>query len=453
MRKYFGTDGVRGKANEFPMTATFALRLGQAAARQFTNSKKIHRVVIGKDTRISGYMFENALVSGICSMGVDAVQVGVIPTPAIAFLAKSLRADAGVVISASHNPYYDNGIKFFSGDGYKLPDAVELKIEQYTDELIANGDVPISADRIGKAYRIDQAIGRYIEFAKKSINDEIDFKGLKIVVDCAHGATYKVGPMAFIELGADIEVLGVEPNGFNINEGYGATAPEKMAQKVKDTGADVGVSFDGDGDRLIVADENGEIVDGDVIMAICANYMKENDKLNGDTVVATVMSNYGFERSLNGLGIDVVRSAVGDRYVLEEMRNNGFNLGGEQSGHLIFSDHNTTGDGLISALQIIKVMVKTGKKLSELKKIIELYPQILINFMVKEKVPLEQLPETEKLIKSCEEKLAGKGRVLVRYSGTENKLRVMVEGDNEDQIKAMAEEIGEHACKEIEEVV
>lgn len=452
MRKYFGTDGIRGRANEFPMTASFALRLGQAAAARFMNGKKIHRIVIGKDTRISGYMFENALVAGICSMGADAVLLGVQPTPAVAYITRSVRADAGIVISASHNPYHDNGIKFFNHDGFKLPDEVEMDIERITEELVEKGEVPISADRIGKAYRLDTAVGRYVEFAKSSFEKDIDLMGLKIVVDCANGATYKVAPHAFVELGADIKLIGDEPNGYNINAGYGAVAPERMAALVKETGADIGISFDGDGDRLIVADENGVVVDGDLIMGICANYLNKQKKLNKSTVVATVMSNYGFEKSLETKGIKLIRSNVGDRYVLEEMVKNGYNLGGEQSGHLIFSDHNTTGDGLISSLQLLSVMVREGKPLSELKKFIELCPQVLNNVIVKKKVPLDQLPKTTNLIAKAEKDLEGSGRILVRYSGTENKLRVMVEGEDADKINSYAQEIADSAVKEIEAV-
>ncbi|MGE4318098.1 MAG: phosphoglucosamine mutase [Deferribacterales bacterium] len=453
MRKYFGTDGVRGLANEFPMTATFALRLGQAAARQFyKGGKKVHRIVIGKDTRISGYMFESALVAGITSMGLDAVLVGVLPTPAIAFITRSLRADAGVVISASHNPYHDNGIKFFSGDGYKLPDEVELEIEQYTEELIESGKVSISTDRIGKAYRIDTAIGRYVEFAKNTFDKEIDLMGLRLVVDCSNGATYKVAPLSFEELGAKISVIGNEPNGTNINEGCGSVYPESMCAKVIEKKADMGISFDGDGDRVIFSDENGEIVDGDIIMGICAKYMKEKGQLSKNTMVSTVMSNLGFERSMNGMGIDVVRTEVGDRYVMAEMLKSGYNLGGEQSGHIIFSDYNTTGDGMVSAMQLLKVVVSTGKPLSELKKIIELYPQTLKNYKVKNKIPLSELPKTSAEIAAVEKTLGKTGRVFVRYSGTENKLRVMLEGADIAKIEEYAENIGQTALKEIEEL-
>jgi len=451
MRKYFGTDGVRGKANEFPMTATFALRLGQAVAKHFSNSgKKIHRIVIGKDTRISGYMFESALVSGITSMGLDAVLVGVLPTPAIAFITRGLRADAGVVISASHNPYYDNGIKFFSGDGFKLPDEIELEIEKITEAMIENGEIPISTDRIGKAYRIDTAVGRYVEFAKNTFDKDIDLKGLKLVVDCGNGADYKVAPMAFEELGAKIFVIGDEPDGVNINAECGSVYPEQMCSLVKEKGADIGISFDGDGDRVIFADENGDIVDGDIIMGICAKHMNSEGLLKKNTMVCTVMSNFGFEKSMEKEGVKLISTDVGDRYVMAEMMKNGYNLGGEQSGHIIFSDFNTTGDGLVSAMQLLKVIVRTGKPLSELKKFITLYPQVLKNVKVKRKLPLEKLVKTSKEIEAINKELEGTGRVLVRYSGTENKLRVMLEGENLSKITEYADNIGSLAVKEIE---
>lgn len=445
MRKYFGTDGVRGKANIFPMTADFALKLGMAAAKIFKNGNKKHKIVIGKDTRISGYMFENAIVSGICSMGVDAIIVGVLPTPAIAFITRSLRADAGVVISASHNLYYDNGIKFFSSDGFKLPDMLEIEMERLLDENLEFE----SFEDVGKAYRIETAIGRYVEYAKASFDKKYDLKGLKIVIDCANGAAYKVAPMAISELGADIVIINDRPNGKNINENCGAVYPDQLCQTVKDVKADVGISFDGDADRVIFCDENGELVDGDLILGICAKDMKSEGILNKNTIVATVMSNIGFEKSLKREGINVVRSQVGDRYVLEEMLKGGFNLGGEQSGHIIFLDYNTTGDGLISALQLLKVMVKTRRPLSELKSFISLYPQVLENVDVHYKRPLDEMKGTLKIIKSIEEKLKGQGRIFVRYSGTENKLRVMVEGEDLKTIKAYCDEVIQIALDEI----
>ncbi len=444
MRKYFGTDGVRGKANQHPMTPDFALKLGQAAATIFKRGSKKHKIVIGKDTRISSYMFEYAIASGICSMGVDVVLVGVLPTPAISFITRSLRADAGIVISASHNPYYDNGIKFFSNDGYKLPDEVELEMERIIDD----GDFQLDPV-VGRVTRIETAIGRYVEFAKSSFDKNYDLSGLKIVVDCANGAMYKVAPMAFSELGADVVVINDKPNGYNINENCGAVYPDALAKKVIEVGADLGVSFDGDGDRAIFVDEHGVIVDGDYILGICGKFMKERGILNNDTLVATVMSNIGFERSLNKIGINVVRCDVGDRYVIEKMRNLGLNLGGEQSGHIIFSDYNTTGDGLITALQLLKVMVVSGKRLSELQEFISVYPQILKNTAVSQKIPLGELTNTSKLIKDFSEQLGDDGRILVRYSGTENKLRVMVEGADYTKIEYIANSITATAVKEI----
>ncbi|GHU87230.1 phosphoglucosamine mutase [Deferribacterales bacterium] len=446
MRKYFGTDGVRGRANEAPMTADFALKLGQAIGRKIADSTPYPRqIVIGKDTRLSCYMFEFALASGICSQGVDAVLVGALPTPAIAFMTRSIRAAAGTVISASHNPYYDNGIKFFDASGYKLPDEVELELEQMIDTGVSS-----SMDRVGKATRIETAVGRYIEFAKSTFSTNLDLKGLKIVVDCANGATYKVAPLAIEELGADVIVINDKPNGTNINDNCGSTYPQTMARMVVGTGADIGISFDGDGDRLIVCDSEGNIVDGDFIMGVCAIDMKKRMKLANDTIVGTVMSNQGFINSLKKQGIDVKRAQVGDRYVLEMMKARKLNLGGEQSGHLIFSDYNTTGDGLISALQLLKVMVWQQKPLNELTKSIETYPQLLVNMEVAKKIPLEELTKTTKLIKDTEAELSGDGRVLVRYSGTENKLRVMLEGQDSNLIECEAHKIAECAKSEID---
>jgi phosphoglucosamine mutase len=444
MRKYFGTDGIRGKANLFPMTPDLAMKLGQAAATIFRRGEKKHKIVIGKDTRISSYMFEYAIASGICSMGVDVVLVGVLPTPAISFITRSLRADAGIVISASHNPYYDNGIKFFSSDGYKLPDELELEMERFIDE-----DKAVLEAVVGRVTRIETAIGRYVEFAKSSFDKNYDLSGLKIVVDCANGAMYKVAPMAFAELGADVVVINDKPNGYNINDGCGAIHPETVAKKVIEVGADLGIAFDGDGDRAIFVDEYGVIVDGDYILGICGKFMKEKGLLNQNTLVTTVMSNLGFERSLNKIGINIIRCDVGDRYVIEQMKAFGLNLGGEQSGHIIFSDYNTTGDGLITALQLLKVIVTTGKKLSELQSFISVYPQVLKNASVSKKVPIDDLKNTSKLIKEFSDQLGKDGRVFVRYSGTENKIRVMVEGTDYDKIDYIANSIITTAVKEI----
>ncbi len=446
MRKYFGTDGVRGKANVFPMTADFALKLGQAVGHKFlTIGTPPHQIVIGKDTRRSCYMFEAALMSGICSQGVDAILVGVLPTPAISFITRSLRANAGVVISASHNPYYDNGIKFFNAAGQKLPDDMELELEKMVE-----AGVPPSADHIGRAFRIETAVGRYVEFAKTSFDKDFDLRGLKVVIDCANGATYKVSPSAIEELGAEITVINNKPNGTNINDRCGATAPEGMAAKVLEIGADIGISFDGDGDRLIACDSRGNIVDGDYIMGICAISMKARNRLAKDTVVATVMSNQGFVKSMNDRGIAVIRAPVGDRYVLEAMKAGGYNLGGEQSGHIIFSDYISTGDGLISALQLLKVMIREEKPLHELAAGIVSFPQVLKNIAVPKKVPLKDMPRTSKLIDEISKELGDAGRVLVRYSGTENKMRVMVEGQNQDAIEKQAQDIAELALKELE---
>lgn len=445
MRKYFGTDGVRGRANVYPMTPDFALKLGQAAAKVFKYGQKKHKIVIGKDTRTSSYMFEYAISSGICSMGMDVVLVGVLPTPAISFITRSLRADAGIVISASHNPYYDNGIKFFSSDGYKLPDDVEMMLENLIEE-----DDFVLEPSVGKVSRIETAIGRYVEFVKASFDKNYDLSGLKIVLDCANGATYKVAPMAIAELGADVVVINDEPNGYNINDQCGAVYPEMLAKKVIETGADIGISFDGDGDRAIFVDEHGYVVDGDFILGICGKFMKERGQLSNNSLVATVMSNIGFEKSLNKIGINVERCDVGDRYVIEKMRSSSINLGGEQSGHIIFSDYNTTGDGLITALQLLKVMVVTGKKLSEMYGFISIYPQVLKNAVVKNKIPLSELKRTLKLIDEYEKELGNDGRVFVRYSGTENKLRVMVEGQNMDRVDVIANNILTVATKEIE---
>lgn len=445
MRRYFGTDGVRGEANVFPMTSEFSLLLGKSIAKVFKNGQKKHKIVIGKDTRISSYMFENAIVSGICSMGVDAVMLGVLPTPAIAFITRSLRADSGVVISASHNPYYDNGIKFFNNSGFKLSDKMESDVEK----LIDIKEFGENSSEIGKAYRIETAIGRYVEYAKATFDKRFDLQQFKIVLDCAHGATYKVAPMAFEELGAKVYIMGNEPDGFNINDACGAVYPEKMAEKVLETGADLGISFDGDGDRVVFSDEKGNIIDGDHLLGICGRYMQSKGLLKNNTVVGTVMSNIGLEKTLSGLGIKFIRSGVGDRYVIEKMTNGGFNLGGEQSGHLIFSDYNTTGDGMISAFQLLKVMVNTGVPLSELASFVNICPQVLKNFPVNEKIPFERLYETKKIVNFYEDKFNGNGRILVRYSGTEKKLRVMVEGDDEHVIRGITEEVGKTAIDEI----
>ena len=440
MRKLFGTDGVRGVANLEPMTSEIAMQLGRAAAHIFMRRAGRHQVVIGKDTRLSGYMLESALTSGICSMGVDVLLVGPLPTPAIAFLTRSLRADAGVVISASHNPYQDNGIKFFSNEGFKLPDEVEARIEQ----LIISDEIKHlrpTADAIGKAYRIGDAEGRYIEFVKRSLPRELDFQGIKLVVDCANGAAYKVAPAVFRELGAELVVIGDKPDGTNINDGCGAVHPEQLQEAVRRHGAHIGVALDGDADRAIFVCEQGQIVDGDHVMAALGLDLHAQGQLACQTVVGTVMSNFGLELAMKKAGIQLMRTQVGDRYLLERMLADGYNFGGEQSGHFIFLDHNTTGDGLISALQILSLMKRTGIPLSELAKAMTAVPQILLNVQVKHKPDLNQIPDIQQAIQTAEATLNGSGRVLVRYSGTESLLRIMVEGERQTTIREVADHI------------
>jgi phosphoglucosamine mutase len=437
-RKLFGTDGVRGVANTHPMTTEVMVKLGRAAAHIFKErSRGRHRIVIGKDTRLSGYMLENALASGICSMGVDILLVGPLPTPGIAFITSSMRADAGVVISASHNPFQDNGIKFFSRDGFKLPDDVELAMEKHT----FNGDIehlrPV-ANEVGRAWRVEDAVGRYVVYLKATFPSHLTLEGVKIVVDCANGAAYRVAPAVFEELGAEVIAIGVEPNGTNINQNCGSLYPEQVAAKVRETGSHIGIALDGDADRVIVVDEHGAEVDGDHIMAICARHLKNRGRLAGDVVVSTVMSNLGLERSLNQVGARLVRTQVGDRYVVEEMRAGGYNFGGEQSGHLIFLDHGTTGDGVMAALQLLAVMVEQERPLSDLATVMTAVPQVLENVWVRKRIPMDQLPEVCDIIAGVERELGGSGRVLVRYSGTEPKLRVMVEGDDDVRIRDMA---------------
>jgi phosphoglucosamine mutase len=442
MTRLFGTDGVRGTANLHPMTAELALQLGQAVAHVFRGGSGKHRIVIGKDTRLSGYMFEDALAAGICSMGVNVIQVGPIPTPAMAFLTADMRCDAGVMISASHNPYQDNGIKFFAHDGFKLPDEVEQRIEQ----LIASGELPklrCAPDRIGQARRIDDAQGRYVVMLKKTFPLELRLDGLRIVLDCANGAAYKVGPTVLEELGAEVFAIGVDPNGRNINDGVGSQHPETLVDKVRELRADVGIAVDGDADRVMLACEKGRLVDGDAVLALCARDLAARGALAGRAVVATVMSNLGLERALAEIGVELVRTQVGDRYVVEEMRRHGYNLGGEQSGHVIFLDHNHTGDGLLTALQVLAIMRRKERPLSELAAGIERFPQVLVNFAVAEKRPLESLPEFMRQVRQVEESLGKRGRVLIRYSGTEAKARVMVEGEDERRVAALANELAE----------
>jgi phosphoglucosamine mutase len=437
MRQLFGTDGVRGVANTYPMTTEIAMQLGRAIAFIVKKNLKRHHIVIGKDTRVSGYMIENALAAGICSMGVDVQLLGPLPTPGIAFITTSMRADAGVVISASHNPFQDNGIKIFSKDGFKLPDETELDIEDliFSQKMAALRPV---ADEVGKAARIDDAKGRYIVFLKNTFPDKYTLDDFHIVLDCAHGATYKVAPYVFAELGAKVTCIGVDPDGKNINHNCGALHPEVMAEKVKQLGADIGLALDGDGDRLIVCDEKGAIVDGDHIMAVCAADLAGRRKLKKKTLVATVMSNMGLEKVMTDLGGLLVRTNVGDRYVVETMRAKGYNFGGEQSGHLIFLDHNTTGDGILAALQLLAIMIKKKKPLSELAEIMTSYPQVLENVRMSSKIAPEQIQGFPAALLAAEEQLGKRGRILVRPSGTEPVIRVMAEGEDEKEISGIA---------------
>jgi phosphoglucosamine mutase len=440
MKKLFGTDGVRGVANQDPMTSEMALRIGRAAAHIFRDSPRRHRIVIGKDTRLSGYMIESALTAGLCSMGMDVLLVGPVPTPGIAFLTRSLRADAGVVVSASHNPYEDNGIKFFGRDGFKLPDEVEKKIEDLIFSGAIDGVRP-TASEIGKAFRIDDAIGRYNEFVKSSIPRGMDLSGIRVVVDSANGAAYKIGPRILTELGADVISLYDQPSGMNINQGCGSLYPEVISRSVVANNARIGIAFDGDADRMILCDEKGTIVDGDAVMAICALHMMREGRLKHNTLVATVMSNLGLELAMQKAGGRLIRAAVGDRYVMEKMIEGGYNLGGEQSGHIIFLDHNTTGDGLISALQVLSIIKQTGKPLSALAECMKTYPQVLVNIKVKERRDLSSIPELAQRMAEIEKQIYGTGRLLLRYSGTEPKVRVMIEGEDHEKIKAYADDL------------
>ena len=441
-RKLFGTDGIRGVANQAPMTAAMALRLGQAVAQRFKHPERRGRIVIGKDTRLSGYMLESALQAGIVSAGADVLLVGPMPTPAIAFLTTSMRADAGLVLSASHNPYADNGIKIFAGDGFKLPDEIETAIEVEMAKIEQEGPSGLpTGDGIGKARRIDDAPGRYMQAVKQSFPKSATLDGIKIVIDCANGAAYQIAPTVFAELGADVVPMGVSPDGKNINDGCGALFPDKLAKAVLAHQADIGIALDGDADRLILVDEKGNVVDGDRIMAMVALRLKAKGQLPKDTVVATVMSNLGLERALDQYGIRLLRTKVGDRYVVETLRKEGMVFGGEQSGHLVFLDHGTTGDGVLAALQVLSVVVQEGKPLSELAAVMNRYPQVLINFRVREKPPIESMPDVVAAIAAVEKRLGKEGRVLVRYSGTEPKARVMVEGLDQDEITNEAERI------------
>ena len=442
-RKLFGTDGIRGVVGTEPMTAEMAVRLGRAVAVHFRNGGGHRpRILIGKDTRLSGYVLENALVSGICSMGADVLLVGPMPTPGIAFLTHDMRADAGVVISASHNPFEDNGIKIFGPDGYKLPDEVEAELEQHVfagDDFAAR-HAPKPAD-LGKAFRIEDARGRYVLSCKRTFPGDLDLDGMKIVLDCAHGAAYAVSPPVFRELGATVIACGVEPDGTNINAGVGSLHPEVISQKVKESGADIGIALDGDADRAIFVDERGTIVDGDQVMAICAKHLLEEKRLKDATLVSTVMSNVALEQLMQRLGGKLVRTQVGDRYVVEAMRAGGYTLGGEQSGHVIFLDHATTGDGTVCALQLLAVMRRTGAPLSELARVLELAPQKLINVRVRERVELATNDRISKALGAAEQRLATGGRLLVRYSGTEPLLRLMAEHPDEGLLAGVLDDL------------
>jgi len=441
-RRLFGTDGVRGVANEDPMTSEMALRLGRAIAHVFRASPRRHKVLIGKDTRVSGYMLETAMASGICSMGVDVLLVGPMPTPGIAFLTRSLRADAGVVISASHNPFQDNGIKFFAANGFKLPDDLEAKIEElvFADSI---DHLRPTASEIGKAFRIDDALGRYNVFAKNSFPRHLALDGMQVVVDAANGAGYRVAPEVIEELGASVTTLACEPDGENINRDCGALHPENLQARVRELGAHVGIALDGDADRCLLVDEQGAVVDGDQILAIAARELLRADALAKRTVVATVMSNLGLEIALRDLGCDLLRTPVGDRYVVEAMVRHGLNLGGEQSGHVLFLDHNTTGDGLVTALAILAIMAETGRPLSELARAMTRYPQVLVNVRVRERRDFARVSRVADMLADVEAALGKRGRVLLRASGTEALYRVMVEGEDEAEVRRFADAIAE----------
>lgn len=438
--KIFGTDGVRGKANLSPMTVEVALALGRAAGKLFRHTHSRSRVVIGKDTRLSCYMFENALIAGLCSMGVDTLMVGPFPTPGIAFITRAYRAQAGIVISASHNPYFDNGIKFFSSEGFKLPDEFELEMERLVHDNHFEAWIPADYE-IGRNSKITDADGRYIEFIKATFPRKLSLKNLTIALDCANGAAYKVAPLVLRELDAKVHVYGASPDGLNINLNVGSLHPETVQKAVIDFRADVGIALDGDADRVILVDENAQIVDGDTILAICARDFKRQGILKNDMVVSTVMCNLGFMKAMSEEGIRVVKAQVGDRYVVQDMLKEGANLGGEQSGHLICLDHNTTGDGLVSALQVLRIMIETDSRLSDLASIVKRYPQTIVNVKVKSKPKLEELEGVQKAIEEAKASLGPYSLVLVRYSGTEPLCRVTVQGEKQKLVSEVAQKI------------
>ena len=437
-QRLFGTDGIRGLANSHPMTAETAMKVGMAAGHIFKNGDHRHRVVIGKDTRLSGYVIESALVSGFTSVGMDVFQLGPMPTPAVAMLTRSLRADLGVMISASHNPYQDNGIKIFDREGFKLSDEIEGQIE----DLIAGDTTSLLAppDEMGRAKRIDGVFDRYIEYAKRTLDRFIRLDDLKVVIDCAHGAAYRVAPQSLWELGAEVTALGVAPDGFNINSNCGSTSPDALCRKVRQTGADIGIALDGDADRVIIVDEHGTIIDGDQLLAVVAQAWNADNKLVGNGVVATVMSNLGLERFLGGLDLQLVRTPVGDRYVVERMRGEGYNLGGEQSGHIVMTDYTTTGDGLVTALQILSVVITSGKPVSEVCKRFDPVPQILKSVATNGARPLEN-ESIRSVIEKNRTRLGNQGRLLIRPSGTEPVIRVMAEGDDETLVSSVVGDI------------
>lgn len=448
MRHIFGTDGVRGKANAFPMVPELALALGRAAGKLLRRRSQKPRVVIGKDTRLSCYVFENALISGLCSMGVDTLMVGPLPTPGVAFITRAYRADAGIVISASHNPYHDNGIKFFDSEGFKLPDEWEREMEMLVATQHFQDAIPLDHD-LGKNTKIIDADGRYIEFVKATLPRGLSLKHLNVVLDCAHGAGYKVAPSVFRELDAKVISYGVQPDGLNINQQCGSLHPGVVQKGIIEHRADVGIALDGDADRILMVDENAQIVDGDTILAICARDMHQKNRLKHNRVIGTVMSNLGSIKAMEGLGIEVIKSSVGDRYVIQEMLRHDANLGGEQSGHIIFLDYNTTGDSLVCALQVLRIMKERDAKLSELAAFVQRYPQICLNVKVASRPPLDTLEPLQATIKTSEEELGNTGRILVRYSGTEPICRIMVEGERYQQVVHIAEQLAEVVREEI----
>lgn len=446
--RLFGTDGIRGKANVYPMSPDLVLRLGQAIGLHFRAQSNNPKILIGKDTRRSGYMLEQALASGICSVGVHVGFLGPLPTPGIAYLTRGMRACAGIVISASHNPYHDNGIKIFSSDGYKLPDDIEDQLERLLMSETLDTNLPVGGD-IGMAKRIDDAIGQYAVFLKEQFPKRLTLEGLRLVIDCANGAAYKVAPKVFEELGAEVFLVGVEPNGQNINDQCGALHPQKLRQSVLLYKADLGIGVDGDADRLVVIDNKGEMVDGDQILAICGRYMLKKGRLKKNTLVTTIMSNMGLDLSMKKVGGSVKRTKVGDRYVVEAMKQDDLNLGGEQSGHLVFRDCSTTGDGVLAALNLIEVMIDENSSIHDLKSCMEVLPQVLKSVSVMEKVPIDQLPDVKALIQKVEAKLGNSGRVLFRYSGTESVARIMIEGEDKTAIEVYAQEICDQTTRSI----